>query len=212
MITAIQNILTNKTLAAIAQNTNASVSIETSLKAIGRPAFIWGDHDIDNKTKKYAATKEFLYQVTCLAIYMTLVIPVFKKGFFALAKKKIFKNEDAFKHFESASEYLSYRKLAEKQLKNRELTLQKTVNNKPVNELYDERLQNELKKEKPEMFPLVKGAIELGSTIGSVLGLAIIAPQLSHAIVHPILRFIGLEAPKDKTNKVLNTNKINTKA
>ena len=55
-----------------------------------------------------------------------------------------------------------------------------------------------LKQEKPNMYPHIKGAIELGSTIGSVLGLAILAPQVSHAFIHPALRFLGLEEKKSK--------------
>ncbi len=193
MISAVNNILTSPTLANIAQNTNAAVTIETGLKAIGRPAFILADKDIDKQTKKYAATKEFLYQATCLVTYMALVIPVFKKGFFKLAKNHIFKNEDAFKHFKNAGEYLHYRKLAEKSLNNRNLTLQKDLHGAKVSDKYDDVLQAELKKENPEVFPLVKGAIEFGSILGSVIGLAILAPQVSHATVHPILKFCGLE-------------------
>ncbi len=48
----------------------------------------------------------------------------------------------------------------------------------------------------------IKGAIELGSTIGSVLGLAILAPQVSHAFIHPALKFLGMEEKKpNETNK-----------
>ena len=50
----------------------------------------------------------------------------------------------------------------------------------------------------PEKFNKIKGSIELGSLIGSVLGLAILAPQVSHAFIHPALRMLGLEKPKEK--------------
>jgi hypothetical protein len=46
---------------------------------------------------------------------------------------------------------------------------------------------------KPETFNVAKGAIEFGNIIGSVLGLAIFAPQVSHLIVHPVLKAIGME-------------------
>ena len=46
MIGAITNALSSPTLASIAQNTAASVSIETGLKAVGRPSFILADKNI----------------------------------------------------------------------------------------------------------------------------------------------------------------------
>lgn len=213
MIEAIKGFLTNQSLAAVAQNTNAAVSIETSLKAIGRPSFILADNSIDYRTKKYAAAKEFLYQATCLAIYMLLVVPVFKRGFFNLAKNYIFKDEKIFTHFKSASEYLNYRKLASKRKINRVHSLEKTmIDGTKLRDKYDNFLQAELCKETPDKFPIVKGAIELGSTIGSVLGLAIIAPQVSHLIVHPMLKLTGLEDKNQKKQTAETSPKLNTKA
>ena len=87
MIGAIKSALTSSQLASIAQNTTQSVAIETTLKSIGRPGFILIDKDIDSDTKQYAAAKEFLYQATCLAVYMALIVPVFKKGGFKIAKE-----------------------------------------------------------------------------------------------------------------------------
>ena len=86
MVNMITNFLTNPSLSNIAQSTTMSVSIETSMKAIGRPSFILMDKELDKSTKNYAAMKELLYQVTCLGIYMALVIPVFKNGAFKIAK------------------------------------------------------------------------------------------------------------------------------
>ena len=78
----IQNIISNPTIYQATQSTIAQVSTETCLKAIGRPAFILADNKIDNQTKKFSSIKEFLYQLTCLGIYLSLIIPVFKKGAF----------------------------------------------------------------------------------------------------------------------------------
>ena len=44
-----------------------------------------------------------------------------------------------------------------------------------------------------EQYNIIKGSIEFGNIIGSVLGLAIFAPQVSHLIVHPVLKAIGME-------------------
>ena len=55
-----------------------------------------------------------------------------------------------------------------------------------------------LTKENPEKYDLIKGCVESGTFVGSILGLAILAPQISHYTVHPIMRFFGLE--KNKSN------------
>lgn len=194
MIAPIANILTNPTLSNIAQSTTASVSIETGMKAIGRPSFILADKKLDKQTKNYAVMKEFLYQATCLATYMAIIIPIFKKGGFKLAKNHIFKNEEAFKHFKNADHYLSYKKLASIE---KEARL-KALNESKHKDSFSKELQNMLNSETPEQFDLIKGVIELCNIIGSVLGLAIFAPEVSHLVIHPTLRFLGMEKPKAK--------------
>ena len=202
MINSIANVITNPTLVNVAQNTTSSISCETTLKAIGRPGFILVDKDIDPATKKYAAAKEFLYQTTCLAIYLTLLAPFVKKGAFNIAKKYIYKGENGFNKFKDANEYLFYRKIADKTPQNRASSLSKDHS---IYKLEHDGLKDELlNKEKPELFPHIKGAIEIGNTIGSVLGLAIVAPQLSHTFIHPALKLIGVEKKDEK--------KLDTKA
>ena len=209
MIGPLTKALTNPTLTTLSQNTNASVATETVLKSIGRPGFILIDNDIDPDTKKYAAAKEFLYQATCLLVYAALVVPVFKRGAFKLAKNKIFKNSPEFLKFKSLKNYESYRKYAAKSLDSRKLLLQQHK----LQEKFTPEIEQELiTAEKPDNYDLVKGVIEFGSITGSVLGLAVLAPQLSHAVIHPALRFIGMEE-KTKKNHNNNTKKsINTNA
>ncbi len=210
MISAIANGLSNSTLANIAQNTTASVSIETTLKSIGRPGFILIDNDISPATKKYAAAKEFLYQATCLAIYLAVITPVFKKGAFTLAKKTFFKNKPEFAKFKNASEYLDYHNLASKSLTNRRASLSKDHS---VDKFMHNGLREELiNKETPEKYPLIKGTIELGSLIGSVLGLAIFAPQISHYTIHPMLRALGMEKKELSQKEPKNNVKLDKKA
>ncbi len=209
MIEAVRNIVASPTLASIAQNTSASVAIETTLKSIGRPGFILIDKDIDGDTKQYAAAKEFLYQATCLLIYMAAIVPIFKKGGFKLAKKYIYKNTKGFEHFNNVREFTRYHKIAE----NPSLTSRCNIlgtevgyrtSIKPVSEMFSPFLRDQLMSENPEKYVEVKGAIELSNLIGSVLGLAIIAPQLSHCVIHPALRFLGLE----KKNKTPEQNSL----
>ena len=196
MISAIANGLSNSTAANLAQNTIAQVSIETTLKSIGRPGFILIDKDIDDKTKKYAATKEFLYQAICLGVYLMVIPPIFKKGSFALGKKMFGKTHPEFAKFKNMSEYLDYHKFASKSHQNRCADLAKT---RSLNKFKHDNLRADLlTKEKPEKYDLIKGCVESGTFVGSILGLAILAPQISHYTVHPIMRFFGLE--KNKSN------------
>ena len=209
MIGGISSVLSSSQLANLAQNTTQSVAVETTLKSIGRPGFILIDKNIDPNTKQYAAAKEFLYQATCFGIYLALIVPLFKKGGFKFAKEKIFKNQNGFEHFKNVKEYMQYRKLASNpSIKNRLNTLEKEIleENIFVKDKYNETLRAELAKEHPDMFTDVKGAVELSNIIGSVLGLAIFAPQVSHALIHPVLRILGLEK-KNETTKEVQTDK-----
>lgn len=191
MISALSKVITNPALVNIAQSTNGSVATKTAVNSIGRPGFILMDNNISLETKKFAATKEFLYQATCFLVYLALVVPVFKNGAFKVAKKYIYKGEEGFSKFKNAKEYLSYRKLAEKTMQNRTASLNKDHSIDKF--IHDGLRENLLNNKEPEKYNKIKGAIELGNIIGSIVGLSILAPQVSNALIHPVLRFIGLE-------------------
>ncbi|MBO7673308.1 hypothetical protein J6S88_07885 [bacterium] len=194
MVGMIANFLTNPGLANIAQSTTSAVTLETTMKAVGRPSFILADKKLDKQTKHYAATKEFLYQITCLGVYMALVIPVFKNGAFALAKKCFKDEKAAFGLFKNAKEYLTYQKLAKMSKADRITEIDKHA--KRYRKL-SENLKNILKtQDKPEKHSIVKGAIELGNIVGCVVGLAIVSPQVSHMVVHPAMELLGFKKPE----------------
>lgn len=199
MITALSKAISNPVLVNIAQNTDASVACKTAVNAVGRPGFIIIDNNISSDTKKFAATKEFLYQATCLAVYMALIVPIFKKYGFQIAKNKIFKNTNGFEHFKNLKEYDTYKKLASNvNVTERLKSLEKSKN------MFSEELITELKKEKPNTFSDIKGSIDLSNIVGSVIGLSIIAPQVSQALIKPVLKFIGMdkkEPPKENLDK-----------
>ena len=226
MINGIFNFLNSPAMIATAQNTKAAVTIETGLKAAGRPAFTMMDKNVDEKTRRYSAAKELLYQSLCLGIYLALIIPVFKKGTFGIFKK-IFKNEKDFQMFKNASEYLDYHKLATfadkgsrnldkaekliakadkvkdvqkaQELRAKAAELQKNgkkMREDEINKL-PETLQAELKKPEVPKYIMAKGAIEFSSLIGSVIGLTILAPELSHLVLHPIMKALGMEKKPD---------------
>lgn len=210
MLGAITNAIANPHLTKIAENTITQVGIETTLKAIGRPAAILVDKDISADTKEYAAAKEFLYQATCLVTYLFLIVPVFKKGGFKLAKNVLFKNHPEFQKFESAKEFEYYTKLAKKSVADRKLTLQK----EKVKDKYHPDVRKDLEtNEKPEKYPLISSTIGVFNLLGSVLGLAVLAPQVSHAFIHPALKLLGLEEKNKKhSEKIEHSNKVDTKA
>ncbi len=215
MISGVAKFLTSPSLNNITSNTNSQVMMETTLKSIGRPGFILIDNDIDSDTKKYAAAKEFLYQATCLLVYAALVVPVFKRGAFKIAQKVFNKSEIG--NFRSLKQYDRYLKLCDSSLNNRLKTLGKEIKGvyktdadgnkvkKLVRDDYDAIAVSELEKENPNRFTDLKGAIEFGNIVGSVFGLAILAPQFSHVFIHPALKFLGLEkSAESNDNKKLD--------
>ena len=75
----IRKVAANPKFAEFARNTVCAISVETTLKATGRPAFIYYDKHANKQSKKYAATKEFIYQTFCLGLYLSFIKPLSKK-------------------------------------------------------------------------------------------------------------------------------------
>ena len=97
--------------------------------------------------------------------------------------------------FKNATEYLDYQKLSKMEKSERI----KVMNKKGDKLKLSENLKSILTKEdKPEKHSVIKGDIELGNIIGCVVGLAILSPQVSHMVIHPALKLLGLEKPAQK--------------
>lgn len=205
----ISNILTNQSMVNLAQNTAARVSIETGLKAVGRPGFILADKDLDKETKKYASAKEFLYQAICLGVYLALIPTVFKKGSFAAAKKFIYKDTKGFEKFKNADDFLNFHKLASMEKAERINAVSDTNVIKQYKDRPELLKALEIEDNPANKYYLQKGVIEGGSLAGSILGLAIIAPEVSHRLIHPIMKVLGLE--KTEKIKAEATPKLDTK-
>lgn len=188
MISAIQSFITSPSLYNMTQSTVTQITTETCLKAVGRPAFILADKDIDPQTKKFSSTKEFLYQMTCLGIYLAAIMPILRKGTFALARK-MYKDEPVFKAFKNSGDFMKYYKMkdTEKAAKLEEIN----KNLKDGNKFTKENINEDF----------AKGLTELTSIIGSVTGLAVVAPVISHPLIHPILRTMGLDENKKDDKK-----------
>lgn len=164
-------VLENDKFAKFAKGAAGAVYVTTAIKAIGRPAFIYADKNSDHETKKYTAGKEFLYQVLCLLLTVGMV-PAFRQGGF---------------------------KLAEKHLKHPLLkdVAKRIADVKPLKRMgqFEKEYAN-IEKMAPEAkkaMTLVKGGTELGSFVGSIIGLTIIAPLISHEILHPLMKALGME-------------------
>jgi hypothetical protein len=192
----ISSILTNPAIYNITQTTQAQVAIETGLKAVGRPGFILMDKSIDKNTKKYSATKEFLYQLTCIALSLGVVIPIFKKGSFSIAKK-VFKDEPVFKMFKNSDEFNKFYNA------NKENRVGK------LRDMYAQKSQNYSDDELNRHIHLAKGMIETTSIAGSVLGLSIMAPLVSRPFIRPIINKM-FSNPKDDNNP--QPQKVDVKA
>ncbi len=192
-------ILTNPAIYNITQTTQAQVAIETGLKAVGRPGFILLDNSIDKNTKKYSSMKEFLYQLTCMAVSLGVVIPVFKKGSFGIARK-LFKDEAVFQAFKKSDDFNKFRKLSqdEKISKLGEINSSNGKN-------YELKDINE---------DLAKGMIEVTSIAGSILGLSILSPLISRPFIRPVLKTLGMGEPKQQTpqNSETEPAKVDVKA
>lgn len=191
MIGPIQNILTNPNLFSATQSVATQVTVETGLKAIGRPSFILMDNQIDSQTKKFSSTKEFLYQIICLGIYLGAVIPVFKKGAYSLAKK-MYPNEAIFKAFNSSDDAMKFIKTKPEKRLDVISEVNKTIKDGDKPYKIEDMNVN-----------LANGIIQGSSILGSVTGLAIVAPIVSHPLIHPILKAVGLTKPEQdsKTEK-----------
>ena len=183
------NLFASPSIYAVTQNIGTQVGIETGLKAVGRPGFIILDKNIDAQTKKYSAMKELLFQLTCLAVSLGVVIPVFKKGSFGIAKK-LFKDEAVFKAFKNSDEFKVFRTLAE----DKKLEKLAQINNaKGTN--YELKDINE---------HLGKGAIEVSSILGSVLGLSALSPMISRPFVRPALKMLGMDKKEGQPTEIKN--------
>ena len=188
-MTTIGNIIANPAIYSITQNTSAQVAIETGLKALGRPGFILLDNNIDSQTKKYSAMKELLFQLTCLVVSLGVVIPVFKKGSFKLARM-FAKNEKVFQAFEKSDEFLKFNKLnyEEKLAKLKEINKTKGTDFK-IEEINADR---------------ANGVINISSIAGSIIGLSALSPIVSRPFVRPVLKMLGINNDKEESKENLD--------
>ena len=208
MLDKVANILLNPKFVNFANNTKYTFSTESIFKATGRPAAIMMDKKVDEDTRKYAATKEGLYQMLCLGIYLTMIPFIFQRYGFKIAQR-ILKGDKELPAFKDAQEYLNYAKLAKMNLEERKNSKLLSKISDTLKADKDDKLtlkEHLLKEEQPPEFPAAKGAIELSNLTGTVIGLAWIASELSNHILHPLMRGLGFEENKKQNRSKININ------
>lgn len=176
----VRKIAANHKAAEFARTTVYTVAVETTLKATGRPAFIYFDKNANKQSKKYAATKEFLYQFFSLGLYLGLITK-FKNITYNIISKKFATQSPENK---------------------RKIDLYNDFQNKikKANKIEKKKLENQftrlLKTNKDYHFG--KGVKEFSSIISSVIILGLCAPVLSQLILHPVMDTIF---KKENNNK-----------
>lgn len=170
---SIRKVAANPKFAEFARNTVCAIAVETTLKASGRPAFIYFDKNANKRSKKYAATKEFLYQSFCLGLYLGLI------NKFKNITYKFVSNKFASKNPEDKRKLDLYDNFQVK------LQNEKDKNAKKLLEKQFNRLLHTNKD-----YHFGKGVKEFSSIIATVFILALCAPILSQIILHPVMDFL----------------------
>lgn len=186
-VSPIKKFLTNPKTAEFAQNTICAISVETTLKASGRPLFIYYDKNANERSKKYAATKEFLYQSFCLGLYLSFINKVKKPVYKFISGKFAAKNPEDKRKLDLYDNFLN--------------KIEQAPKGEARKSLHAE-LSDLLHKNKD--FKFGKGVHELSSIISTVFILAVCAPILSQMILHPVMNLIF---KNDHKKAATNNNK-----
>ncbi len=185
----IRKVVANHKVAEFSKNTVCAIAVETTLKASGRPAFIYYDKHANKQSKKYAATKELLYQSFCLGLYLGL-INKFKNIAYKHISKKFAANDpedkrklDLYDNFQAKI---------------------KNAKDKASKKKLEEQFTHLLHTNKDYHFG--KGVKEFSSIVATVFILALCAPILSQIILHPVMDLIFKKNPNadDKSLKQKN--------
>lgn len=186
--------IANPNFAKFAKATAVTVYLMTGVKAVVRPAFIMTDKKNDDQTKKYTATKELLYQVLCVGVAAAM-LPLLERGGFKLAEQQLKKipGLEKITKYNQIEAFKDIKKLGE---------FKKDYLNKIFDKAFIEKAGTDEKtKLADEAMHVVNGGVETGSFIASILGLTLLAPMISHEILHPIMHALGMSKKDDSVGK-----------
>ena len=184
----LRKVLANPKVASFAQNTVCAIAVETTLKATGRPAFIYYDKHANEQSKKYAATKELLYQTFCLGLFLGFIKPVKAKVYTAMSKWQAAKSPENKRKIDLYDSF------------------QAKINNaatKTEKDVLERKFTHLLHTNKEYRFG--KGLKELSSIASTVFILALCAPILSQIILHPVMNLIFGKKNKKPTQITSST-------
>ncbi len=184
-----RKVIANPRAAEFAKNTVCAMAVETTLKASFRPTFIYCDKHANKQSKKYAATKEFLYQTFCLGLYLSLIKPFKNKTYDILSKKLAAKDPEDKRKLDLYNAFQEKIKQAKDKTSKRQL---------------EDRFTHLLHTNKDYHFG--KGVKELSSILSTVFILALCAPITSQIVLHPVMDLLFKKNPKqlDKTDAYVN--------
>lgn len=184
----VRKVLANPKVASFAQNTVCAIAVETTLKATGRPAFIYYDKHANEQSKKYAATKEFLYQSFCLGLFLGFINPVKNKVYKAMSKWQAGKDPENKRKIDLYDSF------------------QSKINNaatKKEKSSLERKFTHLLHTNKDYRYG--KGLKELSSIVSTVFILALCAPILSQIILHPVMDLLFGKKKGNEHIKATNT-------
>ena len=208
----VKRFMSSTKTAEFVENTMYAVGIETALKMVGRPTFIMMDKEADSpEKKKYAAVKEMLYQGLCLGLYLSLMKPVKQFFYDRISKSLMSKNPENKVHIdhfnkmqdnlhELEEENRAMIKSAKDKFHKKELKKEAYDKIVKLKESFESRvlkIEDGIHSPKYDL-RLGKGAKELSAIIGAILMLTIVAPQVSHFLIHPIMTALGFEKKPDE--------------
>jgi len=208
----------NPNFAKWAKATATTVYLMTAVKATVRPAFNLADKKSDEKSRKYSAVNEFLYQAVCIG-FAAGMIPFAERYGLKLAEKQLSKIAELKNaNITKLSELDEFKNLADlkgfKKLKAfKKMYLDKSFDENFVSKVKaakgktdinrTEADKNILKADKA--MHLAYGGVETGSFLASIVGLTLLAPMLSHKILHPIMTAMGMTKKEPDIGKPSET-------
>lgn len=186
-----RNAVTNPKAAEFAKNTVCAMAVETTLKASFRPTFIYCDKHANKQSKKYAATKEFLYQTFCLGLYLSLINPVKDRVYKLISKKMAAKNPEDKRKLDLYDSFQSQIK------QTKDKNLKKQLQNRFTHLLHTNK-----------DYHFGKGVKELSSILSTVFILAICAPITSQLVLHPVMDLIFKKKQEDEQSNSPENNYV----
>jgi len=159
-----------------------AVSALIVTNAVLRPLATELDTSTPKKDRDYSAAREFFHQSMCLASHLMLA-PLFEKIAFGIAKRipALKKDFEAFPTYKDVGAAINGNAEARRH-----------------NRLIAAKLKEGVEQSYKEIPRALSGVLRLGSTMGTVVALAYVAPTINNHLLKPILKALHLGSSEDK--------------